>query len=135
MLSTAAFRNPLLSRDNDPARAAIIFCVDDEPDLLLALDAFLTSEGFEVLTASSGGEAVVQMRERVPNLIITDYNMTGLELCGRLRASEATRHVPIILYTALRVEADPRLYNRAITKPADLNEFASQIRRLLGASH
>jgi CheY-like chemotaxis protein len=105
--------------------------------MLAALDWFLTSEGFEVITASRGSEALWQVRDRLPDLIITDYSMpamTALELCQRLRTSQHTRAIPIILYTALSVPPEPFLYDRTFTKPADLDRIASQIRALLSGS-
>lgn len=94
------------------------------------------SEGFEVITARNGAEALLRLRERWPDLIITDYtmpDMTGLDLCKRLRASRVMRHIPIILYTGVSLPADPRLYDRIVTKPADLCAFAIEIRLLLAA--
>jgi len=96
------------------------------------------SEGFEVITARNGTEALLRVQQQWPDLIITDYTMpgmTGLDLCKRLRASRAMRFIPIILYTGVSLPADRLLYDRIVTKPADLYEFAIQIRRLLTANH
>jgi CheY-like chemotaxis protein len=120
------------------AASASILCVDDDPDGLEALELFLMSEGFEVITARNGDEALLRVREQWPDLIITDYTMpgmTGLDLCKRLRASRVMRRIPIILYTGVSLPADRRLYDRIVTKPADLDAFANQIRVLLAANH
>jgi CheY-like chemotaxis protein len=110
--------------------------VDDDPDGLGALELFLMSEGFEVITARNGSEALLRVREQWPDLIITDYTMpgmTGLDLCKRLRASRVMRLIPIILYTGVSLPPDSRLYDRIVAKPADLGAFAIQIRMLLAA--
>jgi CheY-like chemotaxis protein len=112
--------------------------VDDDPDGLEALELFLMSEGFEVITARNGTEALLRVQQQWPALIITDYTMpgmTGLDLCKRLRASRAMRFIPIILYTGVSLPADRRLYDCIVTKPADLYELAIQIRLLLTAHH
>jgi CheY-like chemotaxis protein len=113
-----------------------ILCVDDDSDGLEALELLLVSEGFEVITARNGAEALLRVQEQWPDLIITDYTMpgmTGLDLCKRLRASRVMRLIPIILYTGVSLPADPRLYDRIVTKPADLYALAIQIRVLLTA--
>jgi CheY-like chemotaxis protein len=130
-------RCPRLDAGVHPASAsASILCVDDDPDGLGALELFLMSEGFEVITARNGSEALLRVREQWPDLIITDYTMpgmTGLDLCKRLRASRVMRLIPIILYTGVSLPPDSRLYDRIVAKPADLGAFAIQIRMLLAA--
>ena len=94
------------------------------------------NEGFEVITARNGPDALLRVQERCPDLIITDYTMpgmTGLDLCKRLRASRVMRLIPIILYTGVSLPADSQLYDRIVAKPADLRAFAIQIRVLLAA--
>jgi DNA-binding response OmpR family regulator len=109
--------------------------LDDELDTLEALQLFLRSERFEVITCSSGGEARLVIREWSPNLIITDETMpgiTGLQLCGFLRAYRKTNPIPIVLYTALSVPAESWLYDLTVKKPANLSAFAKAIRGTLG---
>lgn len=133
---------PLLSlphihgRVHAASASARILCVDDDPDGLRALELFLRNEGFEVITARNGPEALLRVQERRPDLIITDYTMpgmTGLDLCKRLRASRVMRLIPIILYTGVSLPADSRLYDDIVAKPADFRAFAIQIRVLLAA--
>ena len=108
-------------KDSDAAHfasrsiAATILCVDDDPDALKVLDWFLTSDGFVVRTAASGVDALLQVKEQLPDLVITDYampGMTGLQLCKSLRAQLATRHIPIILYSAFHLPPDSCFYDR-----------------------
>jgi CheY-like chemotaxis protein len=133
------FRVPHVDgRAHSAAAAESILCVDDDPGGLEALELFLMSEGFEVITARNGAEALLRVQKQCPDLIITDYTMpgmTGLELCKRLRASRVMRLIPIILYTGVSLPADPRLYDCIVVKPADLYAFAIQIRVLLTAYH
>lgn len=113
----------------------VILSVDDEPDNLTVLRLFLSTEGFEVIAASNGAEALHLIEEHCPDLIITDFTMpamTGLEFCRILRERVEARGIPIILYsgTDLR-EADPDLFDRFVLKPAELDVFARAIRDLL----
>jgi CheY-like chemotaxis protein len=120
------------------SKPTTILCVDDEPDTLTVLGWFLSKEGYIVMTASSGAEALLRMQERLPDFVITDDTMpgtTGQEMCRHLRAQNETRHIPIILYTALKLPADSPLYDRTLIKPTDLRVFACEIRALLAASH
>jgi CheY-like chemotaxis protein len=120
------------------AAAATILCVDDDPGVLEALELFLMSEDFAVITARNGAEALLRVQEQWPDLIITDYRMpgmTGLELCKRLRVSRVMRRIPIILHTAVSFPADSPLYDRTVAKPVDLHALAIQIRVLLAACH
>jgi CheY-like chemotaxis protein len=139
MRTRPLLRLPHIDRTVHPAAAsASILCVDDDPDGLETLELFLMSEGFEVSTARNGAEALLRLQEHRPDLVITDYTMpgmTGLDLCKRLRASRVMRLIPIILYTGVSLPADPRLYDRIVTKPIDLCAFAIQIRVLLADHH
>jgi CheY-like chemotaxis protein len=114
---------------------ATILCVEDAPDLLWIMALFLSEEGFEVVATDTAETALLRIQEHVPDLIVTDYTlpgMSGLDLCRHLRASPQTQGIPIILHTAQGIVVDPRLYNRLIQKPAELEAVAEQIRSLLG---
>jgi len=65
-----------------------ILLVDDEPDILEILSYNLTAEGYNVLTASNGLDAVKSAKEYLPHLIILDVmmpEMDGIEACGQIR--------------------------------------------------
>lgn len=119
----------------------LILAVDDEPDALKILEWFLSREGFQMILASSGAEALRGIEHRLPDLIITDYkmpDMTGLALCQSLRQRQTTRRIPIILHTATQTPALPtysRLYDLVVTKPSDFPALVSEVRRLLTQSH
>jgi CheY-like chemotaxis protein len=110
--------------------------VDDESDARDFLRISLTSEGFEVLEASSGIEALLLIARRQFDLAIIDVmmaGMTGLELCDELRGRRDTRHIPIILYSAyeMKKHSNAGLYDHAFVKPVDLSDLVAAIRRLL----
>ena len=67
-----------------------LLVVDDEPNLLVAVGACLRGEGFDVVTARSGAEALVRVAETVPDLIVSDIRMPGMDgyqLARQLRSS------------------------------------------------
>jgi two-component system phosphate regulon response regulator PhoB len=112
-----------------------ILAVDDDPDALTLLTLFLSKQGFRVLSASGGEEALERIREQLPDLVITDLTMPrmdGLELCARLRNRAETRHIPIIVHTGRPPDMQqPLICDRIFTKPADLAGLLSAIRELL----
>lgn len=115
---------------------AVILVVDDDPDLLTILRVFFSVHGgYEVVTASSATEALQRVGERLPDLIVTDYSMpagSGLALCRALRTRAETRHIPIILHSAVDLpDGLPCSYDRAIKKPAELDAMLEEVRALL----
>ena len=116
-----------------------LLIVDDEPNLLRALEAFLTAEGFEVTTARSGPDALVKLAQSVPDLIISDIRMPGMsgyELARQLRDSSRTALVPIVFLTA-KGESDDRIegfragVDAYFTKPFIPNELLALIHNIL----
>ncbi len=86
-----------------------LLVVDDEPNLLRAVAACLRDEGFEVVTARSGSEALVRVAETVPDLIVSDIRMPGMDgyqLARQLRASSRTALTPVVFLTAKDETAD-----------------------------
>lgn len=84
-----------------------ILIADDEPDILEILDYNLRKEGYEVVRAANGDEALEQAKAQKPDLIVLDIMMpkrTGLEVCEILRSQEAFRDTLIIMLTALSDE-------------------------------
>lgn len=80
-----------------------LLVVDDEPNLLRAVEACLRAEGFEVVTARSGAEALVSVAQTVPDLVVSDIRMPGMsgyELAQQLRVSNRTSLVPVVFLTA-----------------------------------
>jgi CheY-like chemotaxis protein len=86
-----------------------ILVVEDEPALALLLAFNLEAEGFVVDRVERGDEAEVRLQEASPDLVLLDWmlpGVSGLELCRRLRAREATRTLPVIMLTARGEEAE-----------------------------
>ena len=116
-----------------------ILIVDDERDIRHLLRTNLELEGFQVIEASDGAEAVRMAQDEAPDLIMLDVmmpEMDGIEVCNRLRASFSTRHIPVIMLTA-RAHRDSRLIglekgaNDYITKPWDSRELMQRVRNTL----
>ncbi|MGF1479227.1 MAG: response regulator [Cyanophyceae cyanobacterium] len=81
-----------------------ILAVDDNPANLSVLSDFLDSAGFEVLVAIDGASAIEQIQYSLPDLILLDVMMPGIdgfETCRRLKENPATQDVPVIFMTAL----------------------------------
>ncbi len=88
---------------------ARILVVDDIPANVRLLEAKLTAEYFEVLTASDGPSALEAANTQAPDLILLDVMMPGMdgfEVAERLKADPKTRHIPIVMVTALTDTAD-----------------------------
>lgn len=86
-----------------------ILIVDDEEDLRNLVEINLKREGFETIQAANGTEALELARTTQPSLIVLDMmlpDLSGTEVCRRLRADGATRHVPIIMLSARGEEID-----------------------------
>jgi DNA-binding response OmpR family regulator len=86
-----------------------VLIVDDEPDILELLAYNLHKEGFEVVKASNGQEAVTKALERLPDAIVLDImmpEMDGFEACKAIRANAATSAIPVIFLTAKSGEID-----------------------------
>lgn len=86
-----------------------VLIVDDEEDLLDLVDLHLRREGFKTLKATTGQQALALARVESPSIIILDLmlpDLSGTEICRRLRSSPETRDVPIIMLTARGEEID-----------------------------
>jgi two-component system alkaline phosphatase synthesis response regulator PhoP len=86
-----------------------ILVVDDEEDILELLRFNLSREGCQVFCASSGEEALRLVRSEIPDLIVLDLmlpGIDGLEVTRRLKSDPNTKHLPIVMLTAKGEEAD-----------------------------
>jgi two-component system alkaline phosphatase synthesis response regulator PhoP len=116
-----------------------VLVVDDEEDLLSLLEYNLEQEGFEVLLARNGVEAIEQTREHEPDLIILDVmmpKMDGIEVCERLRKDAHLRTIPIMMLTA-RTEEEDKVEGLDVGadiylgKPVSVSVVVSQTKALL----
>ncbi len=86
-----------------------ILVVEDEEDIRELLKYNLEKEGYQVIGAATGEEALKTMRGRLPDLMLLDLmlpGLDGLEVCRRIRSEPQTRDLPIIMLTAKGEEAD-----------------------------
>lgn len=86
-----------------------ILVVDDEEDILDLVRYNLGKEGFDVVTVTTGEEALTMARKVMPDLLLLDLMLPGLdgfEVCKILKADEKTAHIPIIMLTAKGEESD-----------------------------
>jgi two-component system KDP operon response regulator KdpE len=113
-----------------------ILVVDDEEQILRALRRALAARGYDVLTASDGEEAIAEVEAAIPDLVVLDLNLPGIdgmEVCRRLRTWTA---VPILI---LSVREDERGKVNALdlgaddylTKPFGVEELLARVRALL----
>jgi DNA-binding NarL/FixJ family response regulator len=95
---------PLATADASPASQGVVLVVDDAPDTLRMLCDALAGEGYTVLVARDGADAVARFELAVPDAVLLDAVMPGLsgfEVCRRLKAEVAWAHVPVIFMTGL----------------------------------
>ena len=114
------------------SRAVLI--VDDDPGIRDSLAECLASEGYEVLAAPNGVDALDRVRERRPDLIVVDLHMpvmNGAQLVERLRDGEATRGIPVILMSGLQPGGREPLPAVAavLPKPFELDDLIETVAR------
>jgi two-component system KDP operon response regulator KdpE len=116
---------------------AVVLIVDDEPEILRALRAGLAAQGYEILVATTGEEALNLAASRSPNLVILDVmlpgKIDGLEVCRRLREWS---DLPIIMLSALgherqKVAALDIGADDYLTKPFGMSELTARVRAAL----
>ncbi len=116
-----------------------ILIVEDEEALSLLLAYNLEAEGYQVESVARGDEAEIRLAEDVPDLLVLDWmlpGVSGLEICRRLRAREATKTLPVIMLTA-RGEESEKVRGLAIgaddyvVKPFSVPELMARVRSLL----
>ncbi|MFN2439714.1 MAG: response regulator [Chitinophagaceae bacterium] len=116
-----------------------VLIADDEPDILEILKYNLLKEGYQVITARDGDEAIEKAKQTLPDLIVLDIMMpgkSGVEVCEILRAQPKMKDTLIMFLTALSDEATQikGLTTGAddyISKPVSPNVFISKVQSLL----
>ena len=115
-----------------------ILIVDDEPTNVDMLSQELEDEGYDLLTAYNGEEALIKVQEQQPDLVLLDVMMPGVDgfsVCRILKGSGKTILIPVILLTALRAQEDRVKGIEAgaddfISKPFDRDELLAKIHEL-----
>jgi DNA-binding response OmpR family regulator len=114
-----------------------VLVVDDEFEIRDVLSRFLTEEGYEIILASNGEEALELVERENPQVILLDILMPGIdgiETCKRLKENEKTRFIPVIMATALWdtysevIEAGAEDF---VTKPFNLTELSHRVKSIL----
>lgn len=124
-----------------PLKSTILL-VDDDPSCTALLKRYLESEGYEVLSAKNGQQAIDLLNQTPPDLIITDVmmpKMDGYELLQEIRQDPMTNWIPVIFLSAKSLSSD-RLRglsagaNAYIVKPFNVDELMIQVKSLLQSS-
>ena len=116
-----------------------ILCVDDEPQILKLFEAILTPEGYEVIKAQNGQEALEKLKDQWIDLVILDVKMPkmdGFEVCRRVKEYKQPLDIPVVLVTGLTAKEDRIKGIEAgaedfISKPIEPAEVLARIRMLL----
>lgn len=117
-----------------------ILIVDDEPDMVYAVELQLKANNYNVITACDGEEGLAMARSQKPDLIILDLmlpKMDGYKICRLLKFDEKYRKIPIIMYTARGQEEDKNLGYEVgtdvyLVKPFEPKVLLKNIHNLLG---
>jgi adenylate cyclase len=119
-------------------RRARILVVDDVPANVRLLEAVLAAQGYEVVAAGDGGEALEAVAAQQPDLVLLDVLMPvldGYEVCRRLRADPATAVLPVVMVTSSEGQEKTRAIAAGaddfIPKPFDHEELLVRVRSLL----
>lgn len=116
-----------------------VLVVDDERDLLSLVDFNLRAAGFETHLASTGAQALAELRRRVPDLVLLDLmlpDVPGTEICRQVKADPRTRHVPVVMLTARGEEVDRVVgfelgADDYVTKPFSVRELVLRVKAVL----
>src|SRR4030043_782961 len=118
-----------------------ILCVDDEPEILKFLEAVLVPNGYEVVKAEDGEEALEKLKGERIDLVLSDVRMPkldGFEVCRKIKADDRYRNIPVVIITGLAAKQDRIKGIEAgaedfISKPIDPAEVLARVKMLLKA--
>src|SRR5688572_2289447 len=119
-----------------------ILVADDESHILNVVSLKLRNAGFTVVTARDGQEALELAQQEHPDLLITDYHMpqlSGIELCQKLKQDPATSMIPAIMLTARGYHLEPSDTEqsgilRMLSKPFSPRQLLSTVEEVLGTA-
>src|SRR5918998_6316838 len=114
-----------------------ILAVDDQPQNLRLLDAVLSPRGYRIVTATSGEEAMDKLRQAIPDVVLLDIVMPGIdgyEVCRRIRDNPATAFLPVVMITASgdqeKVSAIRAGADDFVSKPFNSGELLARVASL-----
>lgn len=127
-----------MSKPTDSFDKTVLVC-DDEPIILEAVSYIVEKEGYRLITANDGAEALSLAREVIPDLMLLDVNMpelTGFEVCEILKNEVVTKNICIVMFTANVQASDYKKAeqcgaNGFIQKPFSPKKLKYQIRKFL----
>lgn len=137
---SARLRSPLQDVDTsvrvDEARdAATILVVEDDEPIRLALRELLEVEGYEVVLACDGAQALQRIARELPALVVTDLQMPvldGAQLCARLRGERRTAEIPIVVLTAAhRLDGVRERVDAVLRKPFDIDVLLATVAQFI----
>ncbi len=119
-----------------------ILIADDEPNIVISLEYLLKREGYQVVVARDGQEALDAINREHPDLVLLDVMMphkTGFEVCQAVRATPGVQATPILMLTARGRETDVAKglalgANAYMTKPFSTRELVLKVAEMLGAA-
>ena len=118
--------------------AGRVLVVDDVARNVRLLEALLTPEGYDIVTAGSGAEALQRVAAQAPDVVLLDIRMPdidGYEVCRRIRADPATAFLPIIMVTSAEDEERVRALDAGaddfVAKPLNPPELLARVRSLI----
>ena len=118
-----------------------VLIADDEPNILISLEYLMKREGYHVLLARDGVEALAAILRERPDLVLLDVMMpgkTGFDVCAAVRADESLAATRIVLLTAKGRDTDVAKgtalgADAYVTKPFSTKELAARVRELLAS--
>ena len=119
-----------------------LLVADDEPNIVISLEYLMKREGYDVLVATDGNQALETIRREQPALVLLDVMMpgkTGFEVCQAVRADPALDGVRILMLTAKGRETDVSKglalgANAYMTKPFSTRELVQKVAEMLGGA-
>ena len=119
-----------------------ILIADDEPNIVISLEYLMKREGYEVIVARDGTQALEAILRERPSLVLLDVMMpgkTGFDVCQELRALPDFKDMPIVMLTAKGRDTDIAKglamgATAYLAKPFSTKEIAAKVRELLGGT-
>ncbi len=124
-----------------PEQRKKVLIVDDQGSTILTHRFQVGHAGFDVVTATNGEEALWLLATDPPDLVMLDVmmpRMNGFEVCRRIKSNPATKHIPVLIITSLKSDADSASAkdsgaNEFLVKPIKTDDLVARLRKYLGS--